>query len=196
MPSLPQFKNLQFSGYRGKVRLLGLTRKITSATNSLHVFAGRCQSCARVAGLMHHPAAVRSLLMSPEIVTSVSLWEILKHTAAWLRNLSRASKNRKLESTAAVREVVLASRKTAVYLRRLRESGQRSHETELELAMIWTELGFKLNDLGLTALAKRCDIKGRHWSDPGQFDDDFLEKADVSLETMERLARSIQSELA
>lgn len=133
--------------------------------------------------------------MPPEIVTSVSLWEILKHTATWLRNLSRASNKRKLESIAAVREVVQASRRTGVYVRHLRDGGDRSNETEMELSMIWTELSFTLGDLGLSALAKRCDIKGRHWSDPTQFDDDFLEKADISLETMERLARNIQAGL-
>ncbi|MEZ5553817.1 MAG: hypothetical protein R3E82_23275 [Pseudomonadales bacterium] len=131
----------------------------------------------------------------PEIVTSISLWDLLKHTAAWIRNLSRASDKRKAESIAAVREVVQASRSTAVYMRELQNNGKRNYGAENQLSMIWTNLSFRLTDLGLDTLAKKCDIKGRHWADPEQFDSDFLENADVKLETMERTALLILQQL-
>ena len=131
----------------------------------------------------------------PELITSVSLWDLLKHAATWLGNLSRASDKRKAESIEAVREVVRASRSTAVYMRTLGNNAERNFESENQLAMMWTNLGFRLNDLGLKPLAKKCDIKGRHWANPGQFNDDFLEKADVKLETMERHALLILQDL-
>jgi hypothetical protein len=131
----------------------------------------------------------------PELITSVSLWELLKHSATWVRNLSRASDKRKAESIEAVREVVRASRSTAVYMRTLGNKAERNFEVENQIAMMWTNLGFRLNDLGLKPLAKKCDIKGQHWANPGQFNDDFLEKADVKLEAMERHALLILRDL-
>jgi hypothetical protein len=56
---------------------------------------------------------------------------------------------------------------------------------------MWTELGFRLRDLELTRLAKRCDINGRYWADPEQFDADFLRRADIGLARMEQLARQL-----
>jgi hypothetical protein len=58
---------------------------------------------------------------------------------------------------------------------------------------MWTELGFRLRDLDLARLAKRCEINGRYWADPEQFDDDFLRKADAGLARMEQLARQLIS---
>ena len=40
-------------------------------------------------------------------------------------------------------------------------------------------------------LAKRCDINGRYWADPEQFDADFLRRADIGLARMEQLARQL-----
>jgi len=131
----------------------------------------------------------------PELITSVSFWDLLKHLATWIGNLSRASQARKAQSIEAVREVVRASRSTAVYMQRLGNKAERDFAIENQLAMMWTNLGFRLSDLGLKALAKKCDIKGRHWANPGQFNEDFLEKADVKLETMEKTALLILKDL-
>lgn len=57
--------------------------------------------------------------------------------------------------------------------------------------MLWTELGFALEDIGITKLANRCQVKGEHWSNQKHYDENFLNKADVSLESMERQAREI-----
>ncbi len=130
-----------------------------------------------------------------EILTGISLWELVKHAGSWLGNLKRAKNARKQESIDALRKVVIAARKTSVYMRQLQEAGKRSHETEAELAVLWTELGFALQDLGVTKLAKRCCIKGKQWADPSQFDKDFLEKADVGLEKMEQLANEVLLEI-
>jgi hypothetical protein len=81
-------------------------------------------------------------------------------------------------------------------MRQLQETGRRIHETEAELAVLWTELGFALQDLGVDKLAKRCYIKGRQWADPNQMDKDYLEKADVGLEKMEQLANELLLEIS
>lgn len=94
-------------------------------------------------------------------MTSTAWWELAKHAASWLTNLKRAKHARKRESIDALRKVVVAARRTAVYLRQMRDTGQRHHATELELTTLWTELGYALEDLGIEKLAKRCRITGK-----------------------------------
>lgn len=130
-----------------------------------------------------------------DILGSVSIWEILKHVRSWLANLDRAGKERKQQSIQALREVVIASRETAVYIRQMQDTGARNHETEAHLSVLWTNLGFELQDIGIDKLAKRCQIKGKEWANPDHYDDDFLKKADVSLERMEKLANEILSQI-
>lgn len=130
-----------------------------------------------------------------EIVTAISVWELVKHTGSWVTNLKRAKDSRKKESVDALRKVVVAARKTAVYMRQLKDTGTRSHPIESEISTLWTELGFALQDLGIHKLAKRCQIKGKHWADPRQADSEYLEKADVGLERMEQLANHLLREI-
>ena len=130
-----------------------------------------------------------------ELITDISLWELVKHLKQWLVNLRKAGKARKAESIDALRAVIVAARQTSAYVRRLNEIGQQDHAEEANLTAMWTELSFKLADLKLSKLAKRCDIKGRYWANPAQFDAEFLEKADVGLERMERLARQMVAEI-
>ncbi len=129
-----------------------------------------------------------------ELVSAISIWELVKHTGSWLSNLKRAKGARKQESIEALRKVILAARKTTVYMRQLKETGKACHQTEAEIALLWTELSFALDDLGIGKLAKRCRIKGRQWTDPSRLDKEFLEKADVGLERMEQLANEILRE--
>jgi len=129
-----------------------------------------------------------------DLVTSVSLWELVKHAGSWVVNLKRASAARKKESITALRQVILAAQKTSVYVRQLNETGLKDHKTEAELSMAWTELSFKLGDLGIDALALRCRMKGKHWAYPGEFEREDLEKADIGLEKMESLATEILAE--
>ena len=130
-----------------------------------------------------------------EAVTSSALWELIKHGYKWLSNLSRAKDERKRQSISALRNVILASTETAVYIRQLNETAKRDHSVESRLSVLWTDLGFALSDLGLNKLAKRCKIKGKHWSDPTYFDQEFLDKADVKLDRMERLANELLFEI-
>ncbi len=130
-----------------------------------------------------------------EVVTSISLWELTKHTASWVSNLKRAKDERKKESVNALRKVVTASRRTSIYLRKLQKNKERSIDEEGELSLLWTELGFELQDLGLTKLSKRCSIKGKHWEYPEKSDPKLLAKADVSLERMEELATQMLAEI-
>jgi len=109
--------------------------------------------------------------------------------------LRRAKGERKRQSIYALRNVILSSRETAVYIRQLNETGRRDHSVERRLSVLWTDLGFALSDLGLNKLAKRCNIKGKHWSDPTHYDQEFLDKADVKLDRMERLASELLFEI-
>jgi len=119
------------------------------------------------------------------------LWDIFKHTGSWLVNLGRAGEARKRQSVKALREVITAARETAVYIRQMRETGRRDHAAEKYLTVLWTELGFALQDLGIGKLAKRCQIKGKEWSNPEDYNPGFFAKADMSLERMERMAKEI-----
>lgn len=130
-----------------------------------------------------------------ELLTGISLWELVKHAGSWLGNLKRANGARQQASIDALRKVVIAARKTAVYMRQRNETGQASHTTEAELAELWTALGFALQDLGVDKLAKRCAIVGRQWADPSQFDQAFLAKADVGLDKLEQLANAMLHDL-
>lgn len=125
------------------------------------------------------------------VLTDISLWELIKHLKQWLTNLNRASNERQRQSIEALRAVVVAARHTQAYVRRLNDTARQDHSQEAKLSEMWTELGFRLDDLGLAKLAKRCDIKGRYWADPARFDSEFLQKADVGLERMEQLARQM-----
>lgn len=131
-----------------------------------------------------------------DIITEVKLWEIVKHLSRWLVNLGRAGDTRKRQSIEALRQVIVAARETRVYLRQLEHNGKQDHGKEAELAVKWTQLSFKLKDLGLKKLSKRCDIKGQYWADPGQFEAAYLEKADVALDRMEYLARQMLAEVS
>ncbi len=130
-----------------------------------------------------------------EVITSISLWELTKHTASWLSNLTRAKKERKRQSVKALRKVVIASRKTSNYLRTLQAKNTPSIAEEGELSLLWTELGFELQDLGLNKLAERCSIKGKHWENPEKSDPQLLAKTDISLERLELLAEQLLSEI-
>lgn len=130
-----------------------------------------------------------------EALTTKILGDLFTHGYKWLSNLRRANKERKQESILALRQVITASRETAVYIRQLNDSGSRNHDTERHLSLLWTELGFTLEDLGIPKLAKRCQIKGKHWSDPEHYDKSFLDKADVSLDKMETIAREVLLEI-
>lgn len=79
---------------------------------------------------------------------------LISHVKRWLGNLLSARALRKRESTEALRAVVKAVRKTTVYLRHLREGSKRSRRLESELALLWTDLAFAVEDIGLDALAK------------------------------------------
>ena len=130
-----------------------------------------------------------------EFITAISLWELVKHTTIWVVNLKRAKETRKKQSIDALRKVVVAAQQTSIYVRQLRETSEKSHSKEAELAKLWTELSFALEDLGITKLAKRCKINGMQWTDPSKMDQQFLEKADASLEKMEQIANQVLAEI-
>jgi len=128
-------------------------------------------------------------------LTSQEWLGLLTHLKKWVSNLRRASKQRKLESKSALRDVIKAVRKTTVYARSLKQGEKPFLTQESELSLLWTELSFKLDDLDLAKLAKRCHITGIYWSDPSQLDSDFLDKAEVGLADIERLAKLNLQEL-
>jgi hypothetical protein len=126
---------------------------------------------------------------------SASEWLlIITHAKKWLTNLVRAKAERKKQSKAALRAVITAVRETTIYLRNFRENEVKSIDKERELSLLWTELSFKLKDIGLTELSNRCSLKGRYWADPAAFDEFFLERANIRLKDIERLAETSLSE--
>ena len=131
-----------------------------------------------------------------EIVTAISLWELTKHLGSWLVNLKRAKDARKQQSIAALRKVITSARHTSTYLRQLNNGKKRNIKKEGELSILWTELSFELDDLGLNKLAKRCMIKGKQWENPQESENKpYFQKADISLDKMEKLAREIIKEI-
>jgi len=130
-----------------------------------------------------------------ELLTPTAIWKLIKHASQWLVNLRRASKKRQLESISALRKVILAARKTTVYVRQLDDTKQRHYPTEDELARLWTELSFELEDINVPKLAKRCSINGKQWADPKSMDKEFLDKADAGLDRIEQLASHLLAEL-
>lgn len=130
-----------------------------------------------------------------EIITAISLWELVKHAGNWVANLKRAQGARKKESIAALRKVIIAADRTAVYLREIRDTGKRSHRIEDELAQLWTELGFALEDLGIERLAQRCRINGKQWAKPDEMDQAYLRKAHLGLLRIEAMAREVLNDI-
>ena len=130
-----------------------------------------------------------------EVVTSVSLWQLIKHAGTWLTNLKRARLTRKQESREALQKVILAARTTGVYVRTLKRTGEPVHDHESTIAELWTGLGFSLETLGIDKLAKHCHSIGRYWGDPEKLDPLFLEKAAPGLKRIEQTAREILAEL-
>lgn len=123
-----------------------------------------------------------------EVFSPAALWGLIKNASSWLVNLRRASQSRQEASVDALRKVIIASRKTAVYVRQLNDTNKRHYPTEAELAALWTELSFALDDLKVHKLAKRCLINGKQWADPTSMSQEFLTKADAGLERIEQLA--------
>ena len=124
-----------------------------------------------------------------------ALWLLLRHAGTWLRNLQRAGAARKQASREALEHVLLAVRGTAAYTRELQGTGEHDYRREAELAERWTALGLRLESLGMGALAKRCRVSGRHWAEPGRYDEEFLARADIKLDRMERLAMQLLKEI-
>lgn len=126
--------------------------------------------------------------MITDIAARTAVSSLTGHLLRWISNLSRAGKQRKLESRASLKRVLLAVRKTAVYRRSLDEGAAKNYERESDIAMEWTALAVELEQLGLAKLAKKCRVMGWHWEQPGRFDADFLHKAGVRFDEVERLA--------
>lgn len=130
-----------------------------------------------------------------EVLSPAALWDLIKNASRWLVNLRRASQSRQQDSILALRKVVIAARKTAVYVRQLNDTNKRHYKTEAELATLWTELSFALDDLGVHKLAKRCLINGKQWADPTSMSEAFLTKADIGLDRIEQLASQLLASL-
>lgn len=116
------------------------------------------------------------------------LLSIIIHVKKWVTNLMRAKAKRKNESKNALRAVIIAVRETTIYVRNIRNGGEKSIEKEEQLSSLWTNLSFRLEDIGLKKLAKRCNMKGRYWADPTSFDEESLEHTGIRLLDIESLA--------
>ncbi len=133
--------------------------------------------------------------MIQETVTRSAISALISHLLRWITNLDRAGAARKRESRESLKQVVLAVRKTAVYGRSLDSGARRHFDREAEIAMQWTALAIELEGLGLRKLAKKCRVTGWYWENPQRFDADFLERAQVRLDQVERLAVALLADI-
>ncbi len=133
--------------------------------------------------------------MIKEVLGKAAISAFMTHIERWISNLKRAGKKRKQESQACLKRVILAVRKTAVYCRSLKEGRNINYDKETEIAMEWTRLGIELEQLKLTNLAKKCRVKGWYWENHFRYDKDFLSKAQISFEQVERQASKLLREL-
>ncbi|CAG0988167.1 hypothetical protein ANRL3_02584 [Anaerolineae bacterium] len=132
--------------------------------------------------------------MIEPVLPATSAASLIKYLIQWLRSLSKASDKRKIDCMQAVEAVIIGVRKTERYCRE-RDQGKVNPDTEAQLAVMWTELGFQLEALGVKKLAKRCDVKGQYWASPQKFSEEWWDKADIGLASVERLARGIRAEI-
>jgi hypothetical protein len=116
---------------------------------------------------------------------------LLTHAYRWLVNLRRASRGRRQASVRALQQLVKVARQTAVYLRHKEQDGKPDPQLEMALCDAWGDLSFRLKELGLTALAKKCDVRSRLWAWPDTYDSDYVRKAAVQLDTIEKEARHL-----
>lgn len=128
-------------------------------------------------------------------ITESTLKALIANLGRYLANLARAGQQRREESKKALQGVIRATRKTQVYLRQLNAKGKRDFAKEEGLTDTWTKLSFELKELGVKALAKRCDITGGYWSDPDKFSAEFLKNARVRLHDLELEAKTLLAKL-
>jgi len=110
--------------------------------------------------------------------------------ARWIKGIANRSEERKAEVRAALRQVVVAVRETSAYIAHLEEGGARSHQRDAQLAATWETLHQELRAVGVNGLAKRCYVKGRIWARDRTLTDEYVARADVKLEAVERLANA------
>lgn len=111
-----------------------------------------------------------------------------------MQSLSKASVERKEKCVQAIDGVLAATRRTRRYSRE-RDAGRVDAMEEAHLSVMWTDLGARLEAVGLRKLAKRCDVKGLYWAYPDSNPDDWWDAADITLESVERLARQIKADV-
>ena len=124
-----------------------------------------------------------------------TLKDLLANLGRYLANLARAGAKRKDDSRKALEGVIRATRQTWVYLRSLDDHGKRDYKKEERLTDTWTKLSFELRKLGVTALAKRCDIAGGYWANPDKISIAFLKQARARLKDLELEARTLLAKL-
>lgn len=124
------------------------------------------------------------------IAATVTAREVVSHVVKWLVNLKRAGEERQQQSFRAVNKVISLARKSRAYSRGLK-AGKQDFNAEADLAANWSDLSLELTQLNLATLAKKCDLMSRYWADPEQLSPSFLAEADISFETVERLARDL-----
>lgn len=130
-----------------------------------------------------------------EAVGAGAVSALTTHILKWVSNLSRAGNDRKNESRASLKKVILAVRNTSIYCRALDEGLSKDYQKETEISVEWTNLAMELERLKLYELAKKCRVKGWYWEDQGRFDQDFLEKAQINFAQVERLASKLLREI-
>lgn len=109
----------------------------------------------------------------------------------WLTSLQSAKAERKQESVAALRQMVIAVGDTGKFLAELRESRKGDARIEARLAREWTKLSHLMGNIGNAGLAKRCRVKGGLWADSSTLPVDYIEKTKQELLAVEKLLEQV-----
>lgn len=112
-------------------------------------------------------------------------YEMIEGVFEWLKSLDSTSEKKRKDSVDALRSVVLAIRETSNYLN---SKDTNNYIIEKKLSNSWTELSFKLKDLDMSMLAKKCFLKGKYWSNPEDYNSKNISQSVISLDMMEHLA--------
>lgn len=100
--------------------------------------------------------------------------------------------NKTAAAVEALKEIIEASEKTQTYLLRRAEGGERSRDTEWDLAEKWSYAAFLISRINKD-LSVRLDAKSRFWRNPDTWETDLRASKDISLESVTQDAKRLMA---
>ena len=120
---------------------------------------------------------------------------------SWLRDRRQEDAALGREEKQAIRALYVAANETRLYFNRIerprfsragknREPFGRNIEAEEELSRLWLEASVEVREFSPN-LAMRCFEKAGYWSDPEQWTDEEIKRANISLNGMLESAKKL-----